>query len=102
MPKEGLKNTGSNRSVPLADDLLAEGFLDYVRSLPKGSALFPGIQPSPFDGKRSHNAVARMGKWIREGLGFDRENYSRIGPDHSWRHYIKTRVPRRRDRPRRA
>jgi integrase len=88
MPKERLKNSGSNRSVPLAHvGLIDEGFLDYVQGLPEGSALFPNLKPSPFDGKRSHYAVNKMGKWIRKDLELTDE---RIGPDHSWRHYFKT------------
>jgi integrase len=88
MPKERLKNANSNRSVPLAQvGLIDEGFLDYVEGLPKGSALFPNIKPSPFDGKRSHYAINKMGQWIRKDLKLTDE---RIGPDHSWRHYFKT------------
>jgi integrase len=88
MPEERLKNSGSNRSVPLAHvGLIDEGFVDYVQGLSKGSALFPNIKPSPSDGKRSHYAVKKMGKWIRKDLELTEE---RIGPDHSWRHYFKT------------
>jgi integrase len=86
MPGERLKNAGSNRREPLAQFLLDEGFLEYWRSIPNDGALFPGVKPS-FDGKRSHYAIKKLGKWIRKGLGLIDP---RLGPDHSWRHRFKT------------
>jgi integrase len=65
MPGEMQKNVGSNGTVPLPGWLIDEGFLDYWRALPNDGALFPGVTPSPDDGKRSHNATKTIGKWIR-------------------------------------
>jgi hypothetical protein len=52
-----LKTEGSERKEPLHPALIAEGFLDYVRSLPKTGPLFPGITPDRWQpgGERHQN-----------------------------------------------
>ena len=42
-PGRSLKNPQSRRHVPLHPALIAEGFLDYLHALPKGSPLFPDV-----------------------------------------------------------
>jgi integrase len=81
-----LKNEGSERKVPLHPALIAEGFLDYVRSLPKDGPLFPGITPDRF-GSRAGNGTKTIGRWIRERVGI---TDPRKAPNHSWRHYFKS------------
>ena len=81
-----LKNEGSERKEPLHPALIAEGFLDYWRSLPEGGPLFPGITPDRF-GSRAGNGTKTIGRWIRERVGI---KDGRKAPNHSWRHYFKS------------
>jgi integrase len=62
----------------------AEGFLDYVASLPKHGPLFPDIAPDKF-GRRGGNATKIIGRWVRkQGIADPRK-----APNHSWRHRFK-------------
>jgi len=79
-----LKTESSERSVPLHPRLLAEGFLDYVATLPPGSALFPDIRPDKRYGRRGNNAQKIMSKWIKTAVGIVDPA---ISPSHSWRHW---------------
>lgn len=81
-----LKTEGSERKEPLHPALIAEGFLDYWRSLPAGGPLFPGITPDRF-GSRAGNGTKTIGRWIRERVGIQDP---RKAPNHSWRHYFKS------------
>jgi hypothetical protein len=40
-----VKNVASIRSVPLHSKIVTEGFLKYVRGLPKDGPLFPDVPP---------------------------------------------------------
>ena len=80
-----LKNDDSRRTVPLHPALIAEGFVDYVAGLPKGSPLFPDIEPDRQFGRRAVTASKRIGRWLREVVGITDE---RISPSHSWRHWF--------------
>jgi integrase len=81
-----LKTEGSERKTALHPALIAEGFLDYVRSLPKDGPLFPGITPDRF-GSRAGTGTKTIGRWIRERV---RIIDPRKAPNHSWRHYFKS------------
>jgi integrase len=81
-----LKTAGSERKVPLHPALIAEGFLEYVRSLRKDGPLFPRITPDRF-GSRAGNGSKTIGRWIRERVGI---TDPRKAPNHSWRHYFKS------------
>lgn len=90
-----VKNRSSIRSVPLHPALVAEGFLDYVASLPKGGPLFPKVTPDRF-GKRGGNGSKTIGRWVREKVGI---TDTRKAPNHSWRHRFadqckKVSIPR--------
>jgi integrase len=63
-----LKNEGSERVVPLHSAVIAEGFLDYVKTLPKNGPLFPSVTPDMF-GKRGGNGSKTIGRWVRETVG---------------------------------
>ena len=80
-----IKNEDSRRNVPIHPALIAEGFLDYVGSLPAGSALFPDARPDNVFGLRSTNAGKKVSRWLRTDLGIADP---RISPNHSWRHFF--------------
>jgi integrase len=83
-PGKSLKNSGSARRVPLHPAIIAEGFLEYVKGLPKGSPLFPDMAPDVF-GRRGGNATKILGRWVRrQGIADPRK-----APNHSWRHRFK-------------
>jgi integrase len=77
-----VKNRASIRSVPLHPALVAEGFLDYVASLPRGGPLFPDLRPDRF-GKRGGTGSKTIGRWVRDKVGI---TDPRKAPNHSWRH----------------
>jgi integrase len=79
-----IKNEGSERRVPLHPAIIAEGFLDYVNSLPKKGPLFPHVTPDRF-GSRAGNGTKTIGRWIRKEVGI---TDPRKAPNHSWRHYF--------------
>jgi len=54
------KCRSSNRLVPIHDDLIALGFLDYWRALPQDGFLFPDLQPDSYG--RSEN----FSKWFNK------------------------------------
>ncbi|MBX5165710.1 MULTISPECIES: tyrosine-type recombinase/integrase [unclassified Rhizobium] len=92
-----LKNEGSERMVPLHPDLIAEGFLEFVRKRGKGPLFYGGSKGKAAvqlrdDQKHPSKGVSnRVGTWVR-GLGItDR----RKGPTHSFRHWFKSELPRR-------
>jgi integrase len=79
-----IKNTNSERTVPIHSALISSGFLEYVKSASPG-ALFPGLQPDKF-GKRGGTGTKRLGAWVR-AVGLDD---ARLSPSHSWRHRFMT------------
>lgn len=79
-----LKNAGSARKVPLHPVLMADGFLDYVRSLPARGPLFPDLKPDCF-GRRGGTATKILGRALRK-LGI---TDPRKVAGHSWRHRFK-------------
>lgn len=79
------KTPWSVRMIPLHPDLIAEGFLDYVTSLPDGSRLFPEAKPDKFD-NLSGTVTKTYGNWTRKKLCITDE---KINPAHSWRHLFE-------------
>jgi integrase len=80
---QGLKTEASRRKVPLHPDLIAEGFLDYVATLPKGSRLFPEATPNKV-GNWGAKLGQRYGRWLRTMIADPRK------VAHSWRHSFAT------------
>jgi integrase len=78
-----IKNIHSIRTVPLHPAVIAEGFLEYVSSLPEKGPLFPDVPPDRF-GQRAGNGTKRVSRWIRS-LGL---TDTRKDPNHAWRHYV--------------
>ena len=81
-----LKTESSERTVPLHPVLLAEGFLDFVRSRGSGPLFYH--RSSGMEGKRhaSKGVANHLGTWIRE-QGF---NDPRKAPSHGLRHWWKS------------
>jgi integrase len=79
-----LKNEPSTRKLPLHDEIVRQGFIDYRQSLQRGP-LFPQYRVNKYN-RRNDDASKENSKFVR-GLGItDR----RKAPMHSWRHYFKT------------
>jgi integrase len=85
-----LKNKGSERKVPLHPDIIEEGFLKYVASLPKNGPLFPNLTPDVY-GKRGGSGSKRLCRWIRLNLKMSNR---RQAPNHAWRHRFETQSRR--------
>ena len=84
-PEAGsLKTVSSERAVPLHQAVLDRGFLAYVDTV-KSGPLFAKLSPDKF-GKRGGNGIKMIGRWVR---GLDLTD-TRLQPNHSWRHRIKT------------
>jgi integrase len=83
-----LKNAPSARLVPLHSTLVRAGLLDYVKALPKGSPLFPGLKARESKGGK---VGARVGELFRKKLvrlGLKRDGLC----FHSFRHTVAGRL----------
>lgn len=80
-----VKTDGSRRIIPLHPDVIARGFLEYVREQPADAMLFPGLKPCP-KGRYSTNFAKRWGIYIRDVVGLA----SSASPSHGFRHSFKT------------
>ncbi len=89
-PDRTLKTPQSERMVPLHPALIAEGFLEYVATLPADSALFPDIRPDKF-GSRGGTATKNHGRWVRQTV---KVTDTRKDPAHAWRHLFRERAQR--------
>jgi integrase len=81
---KSVKNS-ERRNVPIHRALIAEGFLDYARSVAPSDPLFPDKRPDRF-GQRGGRGWNLVGKWVRDTVGITDQRY---GPDHSWRHRLE-------------
>jgi integrase len=95
-----IKTESSQRRVPLHARLLAEGFLTYVRGLPKDGPLFPTLKADKF-GSKGGTATKKIGPFVR-ALAADTASLAdrRLSPNHSWRHRLIEecrRIPIRED-----
>lgn len=94
---DGLKNSESQRMVPLHSAIIAEGFMDYVAALPAGSALFPDLRIRKRGyGRRGESATQRHSRWLRLKVGI---TDARKAPAHSWRHRMEDELRRARVLP---
>lgn len=82
---KSLKTGSSVRRVPLHDDLLALGFLDYVQSVPADGRLFPKLQPHKSNGY-GYAVGKAWAKYLRDVAGV----HSTASPAHGFRHSFKT------------
>jgi integrase len=90
-PDAGPVKTRQARTVPLHEHLVAQGFLEYVKSKGKGP-LFYNLAAEEAarevtNPKRSRAAQARnrLGEWVRS-IGLDD---TEVSPTHGWRHTFK-------------
>ena len=84
-----IKNEVSIRKFPLHPQIIAEGFIEYWRSLPLGP-LFPAFSLG-HDNRRGDAASREISEWIRDDLGIkDPSPKLRYKPNHSFRNYVKT------------
>jgi hypothetical protein len=84
----------------LHKQLLAEGFLTYVRDLPKDGPLFPTLKADKF-GSKAGTATKKIGPLVRV-LAANMPSLAdrRLSPNHSWRHRLIEecrRIPIRED-----
>jgi integrase len=83
-----LKNESSARVVPIHSELVRTGLLDYVKALPEGSPLFPGLKRRASKGGK---IGARLGELFRKqliALGMKRDGLC----FHSFRHTAAQRL----------
>jgi integrase len=95
-----IKTESSHRRVPLHEQLLEEGFLSYVRGLPKDGPLFPTLRADKF-GSKGGTATKKIGPFVRS-LAANVSSLAdhRLSPNHSWRHRLINecrRIPIRED-----
>jgi integrase len=94
-PEAGSTKTRTPRTVPIHDHLVAQGFLDYVRSKGKGPLFY---NPTNTETTATQNtdithpklppavhARSSLGRWIRSIGITDKE----VSPTHGWRHTFK-------------
>jgi integrase len=80
---QDVKTEGSVRTVPLHSELIRQGFLSFVQSLPDGSPLFRQFKPGR-DNRRAENSRP-INNFIRKDLGMTDK---RKKPKHAWRHFV--------------
>src|SRR5262245_36993136 len=95
-PEAGTVKTGQARTVPLHEHLVAQGFVEVVKSVGTGPLFYrpPGESPRPSP-RRGPNprppavkAREALAAWVRS-LGVDDPG---ISPNHAWRHLFKRRA----------
>jgi integrase len=90
-PDAGPVKTREARNVPLHEHLIAQGFLEYVKSKGKGPLFYNvAAEAAPREitnPKRSRAVQARnrLGEWVRS-IGVDDKE---VSPTHGWRHSFK-------------
>ena len=72
---QSLKTKAAKRIVPVHSELIACGFLDYVKALPPDGQLWPALKPGGADGKYNHYFAKRFTLY-RRGCGVDRPRVS--------------------------
>jgi integrase len=89
------KNEGAARKIPLHSKLVAEGFIDYWRELPKDGPLFSDLKDGRYG--RAGTATKSIGRWLRQvqkQTGILLVEEPRFAPNHSWRHRFKSEARR--------
>lgn len=81
---QSLKNAGSRRLVPVHQELIKLGFIEYVQALPQGR-VFPQLTPAKAYGSVSANWSKWFNKYLREQMGVT----DRRMVFHSFRHSFK-------------
>jgi integrase len=90
-PDAGTIKTNELRVVPLHEHLVAQGFLDFVKSKGAGPLFYKNTKtqkdPNRLKPSRTppQNMRAHLGEWVRK-LGVDDPD---VSPTHGWRHTFK-------------
>jgi integrase len=83
-PEAGTVKSRSYRDVPLHDQLVELGFLDFVAASPDGPLFFTPVKD---EGAQPAQTVAgRLSTWLRKSGVVPPE----VAPSHGWRHRFKT------------
>ncbi|MND84517.1 Tyrosine recombinase XerD [compost metagenome] len=98
LPEAGTVKGGEPRHVPLHDDLVTQGFIDFVKAAKAGPLFYDPsgerktTKEDTLNPPRPQYVIARqkLGDWVRK-LGIDDK---RVSPNHSWRHTFKRRAAR--------
>lgn len=84
-PDAGTVKAGGYRDVPLHQQLIDLGFLDFVNRSPDGPLFYPPEKTrDAITGAQT--VAARVGRWL-QGLKIIPEG---VSPNHGWRHRFKT------------
>ncbi len=85
-----IKNANSERDVPLHPDVIAAGFLDFVKAKPEGPLFYDPKRRREGSTRPPAKIIAKnLASWVHTlGLKVGREH--RKDPNHAWRHYFKT------------
>jgi integrase len=85
-----VKNANSERDVPLHPDVIAAGFLDFVKAKPEGPLFYDPKRRREGSTKPPAKIIAKnIASWVHTlGLKVGRDH--RKDPNHAWRHYFKT------------
>lgn len=83
--ERGVKTESSRREIPLHQDLIDKGFLEYVQTLPVDGQLFPKLKPCP-DGYYGTAFGKEWGKYLKAKV----ELKTTASPSHGFRHTFKT------------
>ncbi|MGL3211128.1 tyrosine-type recombinase/integrase [Bradyrhizobium sp. BR 1433] len=92
MPDAGTIKTRKTRVVPLHEHIIAQGFLEMVRSVGQGALFYDDKTPhrtssDPMNPSRSRagNVRGDLADWVRDQGVRDPE----LSPTHAWRHTFK-------------
>jgi integrase len=92
MPDAGTIKTRKTRVVPIHEHLIAQGFLEMVRSVGRGALFYDDktthrASSDPMNPSRSRagNVRGELAEWVREQGVTDPE----LSPTHAWRHTFK-------------
>ena len=86
-PDQRLKTVVSTRIVPLHGAVLAEGFLEYVKSVGDGP-LFPQLRLDGY-GKRAGQASSEISKWLRGAVKITDPNKPFYSHRHTATSYLR-------------
>jgi integrase len=83
-PTKSVK-TSDRRHIPILEALVAEGFLDYARTIAPDAPLFPEVPLDKY-GHRGGRVTKAVGDWVRKTVGITDKSKA---PNHSWRHRME-------------
>ncbi|TGR10831.1 integrase [Mesorhizobium sp. M4B.F.Ca.ET.190.01.1.1] len=82
-PDAGTVKTSDYRDVPLHQQIIDQGFLDFVKAA-KAGPLFHDLPTKPYEGARRN--ANRLSAWLAEKEVIPEG----VQPNHAWRHRFKT------------